>query len=165
MASSSSSRKSFRNIKLMLVLLKAPDSTIHPTYEYLVPYHILMTFLMILPSIIYAHDITLNSKCDQVSALWNQLELPSWLEFVLTDILHYGGKSLLISMLVLFSQKFLWNSPSCLQDITISFFSFNFFANFLNFFHCILAYKIWYQQLTYFKQIVVELCKIALILD
>lgn len=135
MASSSSSRKSFRNIKLMLVLLKAPDSTIHSTYEYLVvPYHILMTFLMILSSIIYAHDITLNSKCDQVSALWNQLELPSWIQFVLADILHYGGKSLLISMLVHFSQKFLWNSLSCLQNITTSFFSFSYFRQLFKFF-------------------------------
>ena len=134
MASSSFSRKSFRNIKLMLVLLKAPDSTIHSTSEYLVPYHILMTFLMILSSIIYAHDITLNSKCDQVSALWNQLELPSWIQFVLADILHYGGKSLLISMLVHFSQKFLWNSLSCLQNITISFFSFSYFCQLFKFF-------------------------------
>ena len=37
---------------------------------------------------IYADDITLYSKCDQTSDLWQQLELPSELESDLRGIVH-----------------------------------------------------------------------------
>ena len=46
---------------------------------------------------IYADDTTLYSKCDQVSDLWQQLELASELESDLKDTMDWG--SLLISIL------------------------------------------------------------------
>ena len=47
---------------------------------------------------IYADDTTLCSKCDQVSYLWQQLELASELESDLRDTLDRAGSGLLISM-------------------------------------------------------------------
>ena len=41
---------------------------------------------------IYADDITLYSKCDQASDLWQQLELASELEFDLQDMVDWGKK-------------------------------------------------------------------------
>ena len=41
---------------------------------------------------IYADDTTLYSKCDQASDLWQQLELPSELEFCLRDTVDWGKK-------------------------------------------------------------------------
>ena len=41
---------------------------------------------------IYADDTTLYSKCDQVSDLWQQLELASELESDLRDTVHWGRK-------------------------------------------------------------------------
>ena len=41
---------------------------------------------------IYANDTTLYSKCDQVSDLWQQLELPSELESDLQDTVNWGRK-------------------------------------------------------------------------
>ena len=41
---------------------------------------------------IYADDTTLYSKCDQVSDLWQQLELASELEFDLRDTVEWGRK-------------------------------------------------------------------------
>ena len=41
---------------------------------------------------IYADDGTLYSKCDQVSDLWQQLELASELESDLRDTLDWGRK-------------------------------------------------------------------------
>ena len=41
---------------------------------------------------IYAHDITLYSKCDQASDLWQQLELASELESDLQDTVDWGKK-------------------------------------------------------------------------
>ena len=43
---------------------------------------------------IYADDITLYSKCDQASDLWQQLELPSELESDLRGTVHWGKKTL-----------------------------------------------------------------------
>ena len=55
-----------------------------------------MTFLMmlsvILPSMIYADDSTLYSKCDWASDLWQQLELASELESDLRDTVDWGKK-------------------------------------------------------------------------
>ena len=48
-----------------------------------------MTFLMIA---IYANDATLYSKFDQASDLWQQLELASYLESNLRDIVEWGRK-------------------------------------------------------------------------
>ena len=48
---------------------------------------------------IYAHDTTLYSKCDQVSNLWQQLELSSEHESDLRDTVHWVRSGLLISML------------------------------------------------------------------
>ena len=39
---------------------------------------------------IYADDTTLDSKCDQASDLWQQLELASQLEFGLWDTVDWG---------------------------------------------------------------------------
>ena len=41
---------------------------------------------------IYADDITLYSKCDQVSDLWQQLELASELESDLQDTVYWAKK-------------------------------------------------------------------------
>ena len=41
---------------------------------------------------IYADDITLYSKCDQASDLWQQLELASELESDLQDTVDWGKK-------------------------------------------------------------------------
>ena len=41
---------------------------------------------------IYAEDITLRSKCDQASDLWQQLELASKLESDLRDTVNWGKK-------------------------------------------------------------------------
>ena len=41
---------------------------------------------------IYADDTTLNSECDQASALWQQLELASELESDLQDTVDWGKK-------------------------------------------------------------------------
>ena len=44
---------------------------------------------------IYADDITLYSKCDRASDLWQQLELASELESDLRDTVHWGKKWLI----------------------------------------------------------------------
>ena len=41
---------------------------------------------------IYADDTTLNSKCDQASDLWQQLELASELESDIRDTMDWGKK-------------------------------------------------------------------------
>ena len=41
---------------------------------------------------IYANDTTLYSKCDQVSDLWQELELASELESDLRDTVEWGEK-------------------------------------------------------------------------
>ena len=41
---------------------------------------------------IYADDITLYSKCDQASDLWEQLELASEFESDLRDTVYWGKK-------------------------------------------------------------------------
>ena len=42
--------------------------------------------------VIYADDITLYSKCDQASDLWQQLQLASEIEFDLRDTVDQGRK-------------------------------------------------------------------------
>ena len=59
---------------------------------------------------IYADDTTLYSKCDQVSDLWQQLELASELESDLRDTVDWGKKWLVDfnagkTQLVLFDQS------------------------------------------------------------
>ena len=48
---------------------------------------------------IYADDATHNSKCDQASDLWQQLELASGLESHLRDTVGWAQSGLLISLL------------------------------------------------------------------
>ena len=48
---------------------------------------------------IYADDATLNSKCDQASDLWQQIELASVLESHLRDTVGWAQSGLLISLL------------------------------------------------------------------
>ena len=48
---------------------------------------------------IHADDITLYSKLDQASDLWQQLEVTSELESDLPDTVDWAGRHLLISML------------------------------------------------------------------
>ena len=80
-----------KNIQLMLDLLKAPI--------------LVLLYINDLPEdvacdiSIYADDITLYSKCDQASDLWQQLELDSKLESDLEDTVDWDKKWLLISML------------------------------------------------------------------
>ena len=51
-----------------------------------------MIFLMMLSVILLSMLITLYSKCDQISDLWQQLELASELESDLRDIVNWGRK-------------------------------------------------------------------------
>ena len=53
-----------------------------------------MTFLMMLFVMftVYADDTTLYSKCNQVSDLWQQLQLAFELESDLRDTVHWGTK-------------------------------------------------------------------------
>ena len=58
---------------------------------------------------IYGDDTTLYSKCDQVSDLWQQLELASEFEYDLQDTMNWGRKWLVDfnagkTQLVLFDQ-------------------------------------------------------------
>ena len=41
---------------------------------------------------VFADDITVYSKCDQVSDLWQKLELASELESDLRDVADWSGK-------------------------------------------------------------------------
>ena len=72
----------------MLVLLKAPCLVLHFSY------YTLMTFLMIgiFNKTIYGDDITLNSKSDQASDLWQQQQLHFQLEYDLQYIVDWGRK-------------------------------------------------------------------------
>ena len=72
----------------MLEFLKAPFSVLHFSC------HTLMTFLM-LSVILLSMLMTLLSRCDQTSDLWQQLELPSELECNLWDTVDLGKKWLL----------------------------------------------------------------------
>ena len=52
-----------------------------PFFVLLFSYYTLMTLLYVIWNIaIYANDVTLYSKCDQASDLWQQLELASELK-------------------------------------------------------------------------------------
>ena len=70
-----------KNIQLLLEFLKVPFLALH------FPYYILMTLLMFYQILLSIIDhITLYSKCDQASDLWQQLELVSELESDLRDL-------------------------------------------------------------------------------
>ena len=62
----------------MLKFLKAPFLVLH----------FFLLSINDLPFAIYANDMTLYSKCDQASDLWQQLELASKLESDLQDTKH-----------------------------------------------------------------------------
>ena len=68
----------------MLEFLKGPFLVLHFSGC------ILMTFLAICNTAIYADDTTLYSKCDQASYLWQQVELTSELESDLQDTVDWG---------------------------------------------------------------------------
>ena len=73
-------RSLHKNTQLMLEFLKGPFLVL------LFSYYTLMTLLYVIWNIaIYANDVTLYSKCDQASDLWQQLELHSELESDLRD--------------------------------------------------------------------------------
>ena len=65
-----------KNIQLMLEFLKAPFLALHFSY------YTLMTFLMMLSVILLSMLMIIlsDSGCDQVSDMWQQLELTSELE-------------------------------------------------------------------------------------
>ena len=89
-----------KNSQLMLDFAKAPF--LHPFRAPNFSYYTLMTFLMMLSVILLSMlMILLYFKCDQVSDLWQQLELTSELE---SDLWTGTGSGLLISML----EKFNW---------------------------------------------------------
>ena len=76
-----------KNIQLMLEFLKAPFLVLNVSYYTSMTFLImscviLLSMLMILP----------NSKCDQASDLWQQLELASELESDLQDTMDWGRK-------------------------------------------------------------------------
>ena len=75
-----------KNIHLLLEFPKALFLVLHFCY------YTLMTFLTMLSVIFYADDITLYSKRDQPSDLWQQLELVSELESDLRDTVEWGKK-------------------------------------------------------------------------
>ena len=83
-----------KNIQLMLEFHKSPFLVLH-----------FLLYLNDLPDdvicniAIYADDITLYSKCDQASDLWQQLELASQLESDVQDTVDWARKTLLISRL------------------------------------------------------------------
>ena len=60
----------------MLEFLKAPFLVLH--FSYYIHYH--LPDDVICGIAIYAHDATLQSKCDQAFDLWQQVELASELE-------------------------------------------------------------------------------------
>ena len=75
------------NIQLMLEFLKPPFLVLHFSY------YTLMIFLMMLSVILLSMlMILLYSKCDQVSDLWQQLELASELESDLRDTVDWTKK-------------------------------------------------------------------------
>ena len=82
-----------KNIQLMLELLKAPFLVLHFSY------YALMTFLMMLSVILLSDNNTLYFKCDQVSDLWQQLELASEIESDLQTLWTGSRSGLLISVL------------------------------------------------------------------
>ena len=82
-----------KNIQLMLELLKAPFLVLHFSY------YALMTFLMMLSVILLSDNTTLYFKCDQVSDLWQQLELASEIESDLQTLWTGSRSGLLISVL------------------------------------------------------------------
>ena len=76
-----------KNIQLMLEFVKALFLILHFSY------YTLMTFLMMLSVILLSMlMILLYSKCDQVSDLWQQLELASELESDLQHTVDWGKK-------------------------------------------------------------------------
>ena len=78
-----------KNIQLMLEIIKAPFLVLNLSY------YTLMTFLMmsviLLSLLIYAICL-LNSKCDQASDFWKQLELSSEPESDLQDTVDWSKK-------------------------------------------------------------------------
>ena len=82
-----------KNIQFMLKFFKTPSLVLHFSY------YTLMTFRMMLPVILLSMLITLYSKCDQASDLWEQLDLGSERESDLWDLWTGAGNDLLISML------------------------------------------------------------------
>ena len=82
-----------KNIQLMLELLKAPFLVLRFSY------YALMTFLMMLSVILLSDNTTLYFKCDQVSDLWQQLELASEIESDLQTLWTGARSGLLISVL------------------------------------------------------------------
>ena len=82
-----------KNIQLMLELLKAPFLVLRFSY------YALMTFLMMLSVILLSDNTTLYFKCDQVSDLWQQLELASEIESDLQTLWTGSRSGLLISAL------------------------------------------------------------------
>ena len=82
-----------KNIQLMLELLKAPFLVLRFSY------YALMTFLMMLSVILLSDNTTLYFKCDQVSDLWQQLELASEIESDLQTLWTGSRSGLLISVL------------------------------------------------------------------
>ena len=88
-----------KNSQLMLDFVKAPF--LHPFRAPNFSYYTLMTFLMLSVILLSMLMILLYFKCDQVSDLWQQLELTSELE---SDLWTGTGSGLLISML----EKFNW---------------------------------------------------------
>ena len=70
----------YKNIQLMLEFLKGPFLVLHFSY------HTLMTLLYVVCNIaICADDVTLYSKGDQASDLWQHLELAAEFESDLRD--------------------------------------------------------------------------------
>ena len=99
-----------KNTQLMLEFLKAPFLVLHFSC------YTLMTFLTMLPVILLSMlMILLCSKCDQVSDLWQQLDLTSELKSDWQDTVDWGKKWLIDFnaekfQLVSFDQSFSYGS-------------------------------------------------------
>ena len=81
-----------KNIQLMLEFLKGSFLVLHFSY------YKLMMFLIMLSVILQSILMILQSKCDQASDLWQQLELASEIESDIQDTVDWGIIDL-ISML------------------------------------------------------------------
>ena len=88
-----------KNNQLMLEFLKSPFLVL------LFSSYRLINFLIMLSVVLLSMTNSLYSKCDQASDLWQQLELPSELEYALWDAVVWSRKWLILSQLASFDRS------------------------------------------------------------
>ena len=85
-----------KNNQLMLEFRKSPFLVL------LFSSYRLINFLIMLSVVLLSMTNSLYSKCDQASGLWQQLELPSELEYALWDAVVWSRKWLILFQLASF---------------------------------------------------------------